>query len=260
VVLVKRPKLRPTLVLLGKPVRIPVVVAPRHAKSILAKLVQRGRRYAFTGKIKHLGTWGTGTTRRKPLLFKLLLAEQRKQVRGKVQLGDVVRTFAPPAIPRLRKFVPTKLVKRPDRYHFRGKVKHIAGWGGVPPTPARFPRPVMSVLVPPSRRYWKKVRKQVLSDHLAAVTRRIQPKFGPTLLATRPRRYTINRGRILKIKRFGYVTRKPPVRRIKVLSLIQRDRRLPQTTSMLSAVVRTFGVSAPPEVGVYIPTFRRYRR
>jgi hypothetical protein len=106
----------------------------------------------------------------------------------------------------------------------------------------------MSVLVSPSRRYWKKVRKQVLSDHLATVTGRIQPKLGPTLLTVRHRRYTVNKGKVIRIRRFGSATRKPPLYKIKVVSLLKRRRKLPQTMVALGNVVRTFGFSQPGSV------------
>ena len=241
-----------------KPRGTPLVVDSIYPRDILAKLVQRGRRYSFTGKVKQLGAWGQPTTRRKPLLFKLLLAEQRKAVRGDVQLRKPQRlvVIVPPPVRPVR----TVAVRRPARYSFKGKVKYIGAWGGVPPTPPTFPRPILTSLAPRSARYGKKVRKQVLSDHLATVTRRIQPRFGSTLLHVRHRRYTVNRGHVTFIKRFGHQTVKQKIRPPRMVSLITRERRLPFTQSQLGAVVRTFGVTAPPAAGVYIPIYRPRRR
>ena len=227
-----------------KPRVTPAVVDSIYPRDILAKLVQRGRRYSFTGKVKQLGAWGQPTTRRKPLLFKLLLAEQRRAVRGDVQLRKPQRlvVIVPPPVRPVR----TVAVRRPDRYSFKGKVKYIVGWGGVPPTPPTYPRPILTLLAPRSARYGKKTRKQVLSDHLVSLTGRPPIRPANTNLSQRTRQHTVNRGHVTLVKRFGRPTARPPVRPVRMVKQITRRRELPQTRTTLGKVVRTFGVTNTP--------------
>ena len=292
--LTTKPRLRPVKAKLLWIPRSPIVAVTRHTKAILTKLVIRPKQYKQTGKFKQIGARGTSTTKTKPQLFKLLLADQRKQVRGRAQLGKVVRIPSAPVARHVQATLvklakqrkpgkvhvlqikpigrhttvkpPVRAIKvvgirRPARNIFKGKAKQIGSFGGdTRVVVVRLPRHILTVLAHPSRRYWKKVRKQVLSDHLASLTGKPPVRPVLTLLATRPRRYTVNKGKVIRIKRFGSASRKPPIYKIKVVSLIKRMRKLPQTTFILGNVVRTFGVTAPPQGGVYIPTIRRHRR
>lgn len=261
VVLAKQPKrYRPIgSVHVLKPVR---TFQPSRKIPLHITLVPRSTRYRFQGKQKWIGPFGVYPVAAAQHVeaIRTILTKRAQRYRPE---GDV--KFIKPVGKRITVKPPIRAIKvvgirRPSRLIFKGKTKQIGGFGSSTVVQPVKLRKILTVLVKPSRRYWKKVRKQVLSDHLAALTRRVQPRFGPTLLQVRPRRYTVNRGKVIQIKRFGALTKKPPIYHIKVVSLIQRRRRLPETAMVLGNVVRTFGVTAPPEAGVYIPTYRRHRR